>query len=746
MEELIGDFIVSDQQLFLFREIGDKEQQIALKPKNGGEEKAYTVRIRFVKLIQDRFGLFCCLNLLIKKLMRAKRLEQIGRAYFDPSKPIRISGSKGSFDLWPGFKVSLERIAKGLYLNAEVKHKVILDETVLDAMRRRNLSDAELCGRGVITWYNGKHYIITSVDRDHTMHTKFFSHGRTDKKLSVYEYMKDAQPRAMAKIHERDHKQPLLVCSFTRGSTGKGREIYLIPSLCSLTGLTEAMRNDADMMKRFKESTLVPPQKRLDTLDKDLIADFGDQKFKEQAKIGNWNIIISRSPLRLRARVLAKEPLFMKNSQGKDTQLNNTCGAWVPHTQHLHFHTVVEDVKGNNQTRDVNWAIIFPDSKYINIEGLIETLIKVAAGAGMFLTKPRAFPLKDGSVQDYREAMTRLINSLSGPDDVHFTVCMLPTKRQDTYEAIKSVYCSERPMVTQCVTANTLKKGLMSVCTKLIVQILGKIGGAPWVFDSPLKRRAMIVGIDISRNSGKSTVGMVASINKNISKFYSRVYEREEGSPEIKQIADFIKDACTIFATLNPTKVGHGWPSTIIVYREGAGESQMQAVIKEECELIKKKVSEVGCKEIVYVVVHKRIDTRFFLEQEGQRVANVESGTLVDTDVVASAERHREIGTDYDFFLVGQSHMQGNSPAAGTMNPAHYWVKHHLIEKEYKTATTPDELQRLTYKLCHLYYNWMGTVSAPALCKYAKVLATLAGKHLERKEVSEFLHTKLYYL
>ena len=48
----------------------------------------------------------------------------------------------------------------------------------------------------------------------------------------------------------------------------------------------------------------------------------------------------------------------------------------------------------------------------------------------------------------------------------------------------------------------------------------------------------------------------------------------------------------------------------------------------------------------------------------------------------------------YDFFLVSQSVRQG------TVTPTHYNVVHDT------TLLKPDDVQRLTYKLCHLYYNW----------------------------------------
>ena len=59
------------------------------------------------------------------------------------------------------------------------------------------------------------------------------------------------------------------------------------------------------------------------------------------------------------------------------------------------------------------------------------------------------------------------------------------------------------------------------------------------------------------------------------------------------------------------------------------------------------------------------------------------------TDVFSSRFCYR-----YDFFLVSQSVRQG------TVNPTHY----NVISDT--SGLKPDHIQRLTYKLTHLYYNW----------------------------------------
>lgn len=48
----------------------------------------------------------------------------------------------------------------------------------------------------------------------------------------------------------------------------------------------------------------------------------------------------------------------------------------------------------------------------------------------------------------------------------------------------------------------------------------------------------------------------------------------------------------------------------------------------------------------------------------------------------------------YDFYLVSQT------TGRGTVSPTYY----NIIYDD--NGLKPDHMQRLTYKLCHLYYNW----------------------------------------
>ena len=127
---------------------------------------------------------------------------------------------------------------------------------------------------------------------------------------------------------------------------------------------------------------------------------------------------------------------------------------------------------------------------------------------------------------------------------------------------------------------------------------------------------------------------------------------------------------------------------------------------------------------LAFIVVKKRINHRFF-SYGNNKMNNPPPGTIIDNDITRPEW--------YDFFIVAQSVRQG------TVTPTSYNVIYDT------TGLKPDHVQRLTYKLCHLYYNWPGTVRVPAPCQYAHKLAFLTGQSLHAP-VHPGLVDKLYFL
>ncbi len=87
----------------------------------------------------------------------------------------------------------------------------------------------------------------------------------------------------------------------------------------------------------------------------------------------------------------------------------------------------------------------------------------------------------------------------------------------------------------------------------------------------------------------------------------------------------------------------------------------------------------------------------------------------------------------YDFYMVPQAVRQG------TVTPVSYNV---IVDESGLSA---DQLQRLTFKLCHLYFNWQGTIRVPAPCQYAHKLAFLVGQSLHL-QADDALAASLYFL
>lgn len=69
----------------------------------------------------------------------------------------------------------------------------------------------------------------------------------------------------------------------------------------------------------------------------------------------------------------------------------------------------------------------------------------------------------------------------------------------------------------------------------------------------------------------------------------------------------------------------------------------------------------------------------------------------------------------YDFYLVS------NVARQGTVSPCSY----HVIYDD--STLEADKIHKITYKLCHMYFNWSGAIAMPAPCQYAHKLASITG-------------------
>lgn len=67
-------------------------------------------------------------------------------------------------------------------------------------------------------------------------------------------------------------------------------------------------------------------------------------------------------------------------------------------------------------------------------------------------------------------------------------VVVLPTNRKDKYDSIKKYLCVDCPVPSQCVVSRTLSRpqSLMTVATKIALQMACKMGGELWSVEIPV--------------------------------------------------------------------------------------------------------------------------------------------------------------------------------------------------------------------------------------------------------------------
>lgn len=171
----------------------------------------------------------------------------------------------------------------------------------------------------------------------------------------------------------------------------------------------------------------------------------------------------------------------------------------------------------------------------------------------------------------------------------------------------------------------------------------------------------------------------------------------------------------------------HAVPARVVVYRDGVGDGQLHPLTEYEVPQLLSSVTEASpntSSRLSVIVVRKRCMPRFFME-ENRTLQNPPLGTVVDSEATRPEW--------YDFYLVSQAARRG------TVNPTYYNVIYD------DNGLKPDHMQRLTFKLCHLYYNWPGLVSIPAPCQYAHKLTFLVAQSIH-KEPSLQLANSLFYL
>ncbi|KAM6158564.1 piwi-like protein 4 [Rhynchocyon petersi] len=691
--------------LFLSQKLGEEVTELSAETQRGETVKIIVMLTR--ELPSSSPVCIQVFNIIFKKILKKLSMYQIGRNYYNPSEPVEIYQHKLS--LWPGFSISVSQFESSLLFSADVCYKVLRNETVLELMsglyHRTGLSsftqacEKELLGLIVLTRYNNKTYRIDDIDWSvNPTHT---FEKRDGTKITYLDYYKQQYDIALSDLH-----QPVLVSLLKNKRNGntEPRIAHLMPELCYLTGLSSQAVSNFQLMKALAEVMHLSPVGRQQQLTR--LADDIQRNKESRFELETWGLHFGCQKS-LMGRVIPPEKLILQDhicqpvSAADWSKDIRTCRMlYAPSlTKWLMIHS--------NQTENVN-------------ESFLNCLRRVGGSMGFRVDHPKIIRVQENPASFLRAIQQHVV------PDVQMVLCILSSNQTSYYDSIKKYLTSDCPVPSQCVLTRTLNKQgmMMSIATKIAMQMTCKLGGELWAVEIPLKS-LMVVGIDVCKdtlNKGMAVVGFVASSNPRITRWYSRcILQSTTGD-----VADCLKVFMT-GALKKWYKYNHELPARVIVYRDGVGDGQLKALIEYEVPQLISCVAESSSSassRLSVIVVRRKCVPRFFKEMN-HTLQNPPVGTVIDSEATRPDW--------YDFYLISQKARQG------TVNPTYYNVIYD------DNGLKPDHMQRLTFKLCHLYYNWLGLVSIPAPCQYAHKLTFLVAQSIH-KEPSLELANSLFYL
>ncbi|CAF2228788.1 unnamed protein product [Rotaria magnacalcarata] len=707
---VLQDVAFDGQTLYSFNDLGDDYETKSFHEAIGQD---ITMQLHKVAVQgPESPNFFHLSNLIMRKLLELAGMRMIGRSYYQFDKKVDID--RFSLTLFPGFETAINVYEGVLMMNVDLSHKVINNVSIYQRLQNifaqfqeyklaQDTAMRELVGQIVITTYNHKTYKVDDIAWDKTPQITFAKRDGTE--MSLIDYY---QERYQLQIV--DHTQPLLVSKPSRQNRRAGitGPILLIPEFCRETGISDSMRNDFNLMKELASHTHIEPTPRYQSL-MDMVNTINTAPRCRQY-MSKWNLRLDDNLVELEARTLEPETINYSDRSVRYKQQEADWSRDGRSCRHL---------KPGHLDK---WLVVYEGKQKPIANELINTLYNVCTPMGMRVEYPEIAELQNDRPETYLKALEQYCLN----QQYNLVLCVLSNNRKDRYDALKKFLCMDTAVPSQMVLLKTLNKRgqLMSVATKIGIQISAKLGGEIWSVPIPSKS-LMVIGIDSYHDKKRKQVSVaafVATTNPQCTSYYSRIVMQTTTQELVDGISVCIRDALKAFFMQN-----NAMPERIVIYRDGVGDGQLQAVYEHELPQIEEtfnKVQEGYAPKWAMIIVKKRGCSRFFAKNSHQ-LYNPPPGTIIDHTIT-----HQNW---FDFYLISQCARQG------TAAPTHFNVIWD------RTTFKVDHIQRLTFKLCHLYYNWPGTIRVPMVCQYAHKLSYLVGQSLHQ-DFNHDLSNKLFYL
>ena len=614
-----------------------------------------------------------------------------------------IEGKYGSVNFYPGYTTSFMETEGGNYLNVTLKNKILSTETILEYLKNNEYKKKDnqesirdsLIGRSFKVSYAKKNYIIDDILFDRNPQKQDFTYENKTTTLEEY-YTKKY------KIKLKDLTQPLLVVK-RKDAEGEDINLYFVQELCYLAGLDDNFIKDREFMKQLADYTKLTPKDRINKTNEFL-------KLLTETKKKNKDTLSAKEKSDLYGIEVKELDKLHKAYYMKETVLIGGNKKVIKPKDKL-----FEVYHKKDMTK---WLCLYRKSNYNDADSFCKSLIKASHGYGLAVAEPEWVEMDDrAKAADW----TKSVEDYMGDGDYKFVVFLLD-RNDYIYKNLKIHSLCNNGYVSQVVKVSSLRKNIMSVCSKILLQINSKLSGVTYtakINDEVKNRRLMIIGVDSSHIKGKRTgVAMVSTVNSSFSNFYNKETIIKEEKKEQFQfcVSGFIEEAIAQY-----NKTNSKLPGGIIIYRQGVSLQQKDFLESEVNNI--KKVCEKNKILYYYILVNTKTTYKFF-EKDQNKFSNPGEGLLVLDGV-----------TNRNFF---EFYIQPQLVTGGSATPSCFHVA-------YGDLNFPEMIPKLTFDLCHLYSNWQGTIRVPHVIKCAEKLSKMTAKYT-LKELNDSLKLGQSYL
>ncbi|XP_007440785.1 piwi-like protein 2, partial [Python bivittatus] len=411
-------------------------QNIDLKCQRKTDGMEIDIKIQMTRILEPSSDL--CIpfyNVVFRRVMRILDMKLVGRNFYDPTSATVLQQYR--LQIWPGYAASIRRTDGGLFLLADVVHKIIRNDSVLDLMHavyqqsRENFQDEcikQLIGNIIITRYNNNTYRIDDIDWNKTPKSSFtMSDG---KEITFVEYYSKNYG-----ITIRELDQPLLIHRPDERKNPPGKlqqgEILLLPELSFLTGIPEKMRKDFRIMKDLTQQINLSPKQHHVSLCQ-LLSRI-EKNEAAHKELSRWGLCLDGDVYKTKGRILPMERINLKKSSFSASEDLN----W---TKEVSRESCISAVPVHY------WALFYPKRTMEQVHELVSMLQKVSGPLDIPLTPPVWKELKDDRIETYVRAIKSL---LSSEGSIQLVVCIITGTKDDLYRAIKKVCNVQSPVPSQ---------------------------------------------------------------------------------------------------------------------------------------------------------------------------------------------------------------------------------------------------------------------------------------------------------